>query len=228
MKISACILAFLLLFYSITSAVFGQISYHFPEASEGQINEAVAKIVPIRWLPSHPLYFLIRVRETFSRALQPSSAKRAGFDFVLSGKRLKEAYLLLENGDLKNTGKSLNRYSSKLADVGKQLEKARSQNQDIAALTAEMSERFKNHEVLLYAISKKSEAGDLDEVINASGDSFVNSIMVINNILPGVKDRYKTITNAENIESSQSAMPTPSPLGTFQASPSARPKRIIY
>src|SRR3989344_6029581 len=105
--VSACLLVIFAVLVLVVFPVFGQTSYHFPEASEGQINEAIAKIVPIRWLPSHPLYFLIRAKETFSRALQPSSAKRAGFDFVLSGNRLKEAYLLLENGDLKNTGKSL-------------------------------------------------------------------------------------------------------------------------
>ncbi|MDP2632533.1 MAG: DUF5667 domain-containing protein [Candidatus Curtissbacteria bacterium] len=227
--ISVCLLVIFAVLVLIVFPVFGQINYHFPEASEGQINEAVAKIVPIRWLPSHPLYFLIRAKETFSRSLQPSSVKRAEFDFVLSGKRLKEVYMLLDHGDSGGAKKSLLRYSTKLEDVGRQLEKARSQNQDVAALVAQMADGFKYQEVFLFAIVQKAQGSDLDTNINIAGASFVATIKIVNNISPGVEDRFKTIVEAKLRESSASALPSPSPeVGTYQASPSAKPRRIIY
>lgn len=227
--ISACLLVIFAVLVLIVFPVFGQTNYHFPEASEGQINEAIAKIVPIRWLPSHPLYLLIRTKETFSRFLQPSSVKRAEFDFVLSGKRLKEVYILLDRGDSKSAKKSLLRYSTKLEDVGRQLEKARSQNQDVAALVAQMADGFKYQEVLLFAIAQKAQGSDLDTTINIAGASFVATIKIVNNISPGVEDRFKTIVEEKLRESSASALPSRDPeVGTYQASPSARPRRIIY
>lgn len=230
-RVSVCLFIIFVVLFSIISPGLAQTQkYSFPQASDGQINEAILKIVPVRWLPSHPLYFLISIKETVYRTFQPSSAKRADFDFVLAGKRLKEAYLLLDKEDIKNSGKSLFRYSSKLEDMNKQLTRARSQNQDVAAIVAEMAEGFKNQEVLLYAISKKAQGSNLDQAINDAGASFVKSVFEINNVVPGVKDRFKTITDMEAVESSLSAVPTPSPMTKIfeQASPSVRPKRIIY
>lgn len=228
-KILACLLVIFAVFVLIVFPVFGQTNYHFPEASEGQINEAIFKIVPIRWLPSHPLYFLIRAKEAFSRSLQPSSVKRAEFDFVLSGKRLKEVYMLLDYGDFKDAKKTLLRYSTKLEDVGRQLEKARSQNQDVAALVAQMADGFKYQEVLLFAIVQKAQGSDLDPNINIAGAGFVATIKIVNNISPGVEDRFKTIVEAKLKESSASALPSRDPIiETNQGSPTVRPRRIIY
>ena len=224
--VSACILSFLLFFYSTASTVLAAHQYYFPEASEGQINEAILKIVPVRWLPSNPFYFLISAKETVSRLFMPSSAKRADFDFVLSGKRLKETYLLLEKGDARNANKTLERYASRLNTMDGQLEKARSQNQDIAAIVAGMAEGFKYQEILLFAIWQKTEGPALDVAQSA----FVKSIDEINNIIPGVKDRFKTVASAEMVESSSSARPSPPPDrdNIPQATSSVRPRRIIY
>ena len=230
--ISVCLITIFAALILIVSPIFAQSQkYYFPQASEGQINEAIAKIVPVRWLPSHPLYFLITAKETISRILQSSSANRAQFDFVLSGKRLKEVYLLLDRGDVKSANKTLLRYSSRLAAMDTQLEKARSQNQDIAEIVAEMAEGFKNQEVLLFAISKKGSADDsnFDNSLSTAQSSFIKAVFEINNVRPGVKDRFKTVTDKEKVEASQSAVPTPADNTTFiQASPSARPRRIIY
>lgn len=223
--ISVCLIIFVVLILLISPILAHGQEYVFPEATDGQIGEAISKTVPVRFLPSSPLYFLIIAKEITARFFQPSSAKRAEFDFVLASKRLKETYLLLENGDKKNAEKSLARYSSKLKDSDEQLEKARSQNQDVAAIVAEMAEGFKNQEVLLFAISKKIDPGDQN--LNEAGAAFVKSVMVINNVMPGVKDRFKTITEREK-EATFSATPSPSPEVTLPASPSARPRRIIY
>src|SRR5438309_11979055 len=107
--LSACLLSTLLVFFSF-SFVFAKYDYNFSNFSEGDVNEALQRIVPYRLLPSHPLYFLIRAKETFDRQLNLSDAKRAVFDLILSGKRLNEAYDLFETNDIKNANKSLKRY----------------------------------------------------------------------------------------------------------------------
>lgn len=229
--ISVCLITIFAALILLASPILAQgQKYYFPEATEGQTNEAIFKIVPIRWLPSHPLYFLIQVKEIFSRAFQSSSAKRADFDFVLSGKRLKETYLLLDRGDVKRANNTLQKYSSRLTAMDTQLEKARSQNQDVAAIVAEMAEGFKNQEVLLWAISKKGPADEsnFDKSLTDAQTSFIKAVFEINNIMPGVKDRFKTITDQEK-EATLSATPTPSPdVMPLPSSPSVRPRRIIY
>src|SRR6266513_536851 len=102
--ISACLLTSLFVFFSFSS-IFAQSNYNFSNFNDGDINEALQRIVPFRILPSHPLYFLIKVKEVFDRQLKPSAAKRAEFDLVLSGKRLNEAYALFNKGDIKNASK---------------------------------------------------------------------------------------------------------------------------
>lgn len=229
--ISVCLIAVFVVLSLVTYPVLAHSQkFYFPEAGEGQISDAVGKIVPVRWLPSHQLYFLIFSKEAISRMFQSSSAKRAQFDFVLSGKRLKEVYLLLEKGDMKRANNSLMKYSSRLSAMNTQLEKARSQNQDVAAIVAEMAEGFKNQEVLLWAISKKIDGSDhtLDQTLGDARSAFVESVFAINNIVPGLKDRFKTITDEEK-EATMAPLPLPSPEALpSTASPSVRPKRIIY
>src|SRR3989344_6465925 len=169
-KFSACLIPFkkswlgiclsvlglsLLVSTFIPLKVFAHTDYQFEEFSEGQINDALTKTVPLRFLPSHPLYFLINIKEIISRFFQPSSVEKARFEFILSGKRLKETYLLLEKGDVKNTSKSLRKYSKRLDSMKRQIEKARSQNQSVVAFTDEIAEGLKLHEILLSAISRK-------------------------------------------------------------------------
>ena len=230
---SACLIIFLLLFFLTVPLSLAHTDYQFPSYTEGQVNEALAKTVPIRFLPSNPLYFLITVKETVSRFFRPSSLEKARFDSILSGKRLKETYLLLEKGDIKNASKSLRRYLKRLDSMNRQTEKARSQNQSVVAFIDETAEGLKLHEVLLSAISKKwqnyQEGYNFDDNFDAAFGEFINTILTIDNIKPGLKNRFKTATSSATLENGPSAAPTPSPSLMIQdGSPSAKPRRIIY
>ena len=230
---SACLLFFFLLFFLTVPLSLAHTDYQFPSYTEGQISEALEKTVPLRFLPSHPLYFLINIKEIISRFFQPSSVEKARFDFILSGKRLKETYLLLEKGDVKNTSKSLRKYSKRLDSMKRQIEKARSQNQSVVAFTDEIAEGLKLHEILLSAISRKwqnyQEGYNFDDNFDAAFGEFINTILIIDNIKPGLKNRFKTATSSATLENGPSASPTPSPSLMIQDdSPSAKPRRIIY
>src|SRR3989338_4958276 len=110
--VSACLTAlFFLAFFA--NIAFAQVPSSFPEATAGEINEAVEKLPHVRILPSNPLHFFIRVKENISRFFNASSVKRAEFDLVLSGKRLKETYLLTEKNNVANASKSLSQYSNR-------------------------------------------------------------------------------------------------------------------
>ncbi len=235
-KVFACFLAFLC--FSSIFPIFAQssaVKYQIPEASEGQINEAVQNIVPLRFLPGHPLYFLIVVKETFNSFFQPSSAKVAQFQAVLSGKRLKETYQLILEGDNSNAFNNLEKYQKTNIRVIDKLQKAIGQNQEVTPLAAEIAESLKSQEVLFYAILNhdKELMNNNDYKIRFENgvESFISVAMTINSIKPGIKDRFKTViswegTNKELLkEATGSATPEPR---LFEATASVRPKRIIY
>ena len=202
--ISACLMAFFL----VLSLNFGQVLAHsfysFPEVSQGQVNEALQRIVPVRFLPSHPLYFLIITKEFFARLARPSAEKKASFDFVVAGKKLKETHMELEKNDLKNTRLGLLRYSRQLEKFADQFEKTKSQNQDMTSLALEVAEGLKDQETLIISIFNKyreKEKFDIDFDISFD-DAFSNfgrSVFLVDNIKPGLKDRYKSITGDGNI-----------------------------
>ena len=190
--VSACLTALFFL------AFFAKVSYaqieSFPKATDGQINEAVEKLPHVRILPSNPLHFFIRVKEKVSRFFNASSVKRAEFDLVLSGKRLKEAYLFTEKNDVANASKSLFQYSRRLEKLTEQMEKAGSQNQDVLELSERIADDLSMHERLFYVLSQKSEsyqngynfAGNFQKAEN----EFKETVSAIDNVKPGLKDRF--------------------------------------
>lgn len=194
---SACLAIFLIFLFSVQS-VFAHSQDRFAQVTGGQINEALAATVPLRFIPSHPLYFLITIKETGLRMLKPSSVKKAEFDFILCGKRLKEVYLLLEKNDVKNASRVLTRYSKRLSIMTAQMEKAKSQNQDTTALVDQIVEGLGRHEILLAAIEDKfalmEDSFSFDEKYKSAVEEFIGTIKRLEIIKPGVKNRFKIVT----------------------------------
>lgn len=193
--ISVCFAVLLLVFASTSiSSVFGTDDYQFPKATAGQINEAVEKLSHVRILPPNPLNFFISVKENITRFFNASAAKRAEFDLTLSGKRLKEAYLLTEKNDVKNASKALFKYSRRLEKLREQMEKAKIQNQVVVELSEKIADDMAMHERFLYVISQKSEsyqnsynfAGNFQKAEN----EFMETVLAIDNVKPGLKDRF--------------------------------------
>lgn len=226
---SVCLLSFLLFFFTLSPA--GALAVEFPQVSDGQINEALLKTVPLRFIPSSPFYFLISVKEAILWGFQPSSAKRAELDMVLAGKRLKESYLLVANGDIKNASTNMARYDQKIRKMTEGLEKARSQKQDVTTLVSEMAEDMKSHEVLFFAIKKRAEGREGDygfgENYNWAAAGFIDAVAVLDNVRPGIKDRFKSASRSAEPQESLLESAPKSP-GFIEASPSVKPRKIIY
>jgi len=222
-----CLIGFLLLF-SIPSKTAAHTTYNFQTVSAGQIDEALLRLVPVRFLTSHPLYFLILAKENVTRFFQPSAAKKAQFDVVLSGKKLKESYLLLIRGDVPNSGRTLASYSKRLDKMVDQLERARSQNQEVSSLVDFMAENLRVHETVFFGIQKEWElvedVYDFDSNFARAVASHAAAVMAIDNVKPGLRDRFTT----DDGEATEEAKPTPYPTPYIQeATPSVKPKRII-
>ncbi len=236
-KISVCLTAFLLVLFTVFGTVnsFARKDYQLPQATDGQVSEAIAKIVPLRFLPSSPLYFLITIKETFNRFFQSSSVKKTDFDLTLADKRIKEAYLLLAKEDTKSAGNALLGYSNRVDTMMTQLDRARSQNQDVVPLIGEIADDLRNHEIILSAIdklrSKNNEKfnAEFDSDMDRAVGSFVKAILGLDSIKPGIRDRFKFSTGSAVINQfvpSPTPSPTPSPI--LNSSPNQTPRKIIY
>lgn len=226
--ISVCLTIFLLPIFIVTN-VFARTEYDFPKSTDGQINEALQRLVPVRFLIDNPLYIVSSFKESLTRFLAPSAVKKAEFDMILSGKKIKEAYLLVSVGDIKNTSRTLGLYKKRVEKMANQLEKARSQNQSVDALVDVMAENLRIHETLFFAIDTKrdsfEDAYSFDSNFDAAVAAHAKAVMVLDNIKPGIADRFTTTKN----EATEEAKPMPSPFEKLiiEASPSVKPRRII-
>lgn len=229
--ISACLVVVLLFFTSIAPA-FGQSGYNFPKITSGEVQGALQETVPIRLLPGNPFYFLISIKEVINRFFQPSAVKRSQFDFTLSGKRLKEIYMLMAKSDYRRASSNLIRYAKQNESVIRQLEKARSQNQAVEPAIGTMADSLRFHEELLIIIydMKPSSADtyNFDGSFSQAIDSFKTLVGEIDNIKPGIKNRFhisKTVDASGSAEVNSKSLPSPTPA---EATPTYKPRRIIY
>ncbi len=222
------LLIFLIAALILPLNIFSSSNIQYPVPTAGEIDKAVEKIPVGRFLPDQPLYFLISLKETFTRLVQPSAAQRSEFDFILAGKRLKEAYLLGKKGNNHQASSNLIKYQKRLAAMTNQLEKARSQHQDIAKIVGNISDQFAYQERLILAIIAD---GNIDKMsIDAAIAGFQNGVDEINKINPGVKDRFQILKLEKTAESPQ-PQPSPSPAVSHfppASTPSSSPRRIIY
>lgn len=226
--VSVCLVIILLVFL-LHTPVLAQNQYNFTPASDGQVNQALERIVPVRFYDPHPLHVFVVVKENVTLFFQPSAVKKAEFNMTLAGKRLKEAYLLQMKGDINNSSADLKAYSKKTNKMVDQLEKARSQNQDIENLIGTIAENLRSHESLFYVMWEKApddDAYSFRSNFDLAVDAHVRAVMALDNIKPGIRDRFST-TKEATPEAVPSPSPSPSPTAK-ESSPSVRPRRIIY
>lgn len=217
-KLLSCFILFAALFLA-TQTTFAKDNYE--NVSDGQVNEALNNLPHVRFLPPNPLYYLIRSKELFNRFFTASSVDRARFDFMVSGKRLREMHDLAEKNDGRNFMDLIESYQISTERSIKQLEKARTQNQEIAPIVDEIISDLNYHEVLLLNMNNRNIAG-IDKVIE-NFKVYVNSI---EKFKAGTKNKFK-ITKENNLENlGKEHLPSPIPTSSFETT--ASPKRIIY
>lgn len=230
MRLLFACLVFALPFFTLNPSVFAHSDHDLGQVSGGQINEALGKTTPIRFLPSSPFYIFIIAKENFSRFFQPAAKDRAQFDEILAEKRIKEVYLLLKNKNLEKSSKILDKYSVRLEKTIVQINKARSQSQDVARVLDRISEGIIWQEILLASIQQEGKGNEsFKESYNNALSKFEWYVDEIDKLKPGLKGRLNYIIfedeldNKEfEIESSSSGSAAPI------VTPRANPHKIIY
>lgn len=101
---------------------------------------------------------------------------------------------MTEENDAKAASKSLVKYSQRLQNLSQQLEKARSQNQDVLALSGKIADDLALQQRLLWAISQKYQqfqnSYNFSDNLEGAEEEFKNTVLTINNVKPGLKDRF--------------------------------------
>ena len=145
----------------------------WPEFDQGKIDEALNNLSPVNKLPGEMFYFLISAKEATQRFFKSTPVERASFDVMLSGKRLKEAYLLAKNGKYNKVSESLKRYNQKVDDIFKQLAKIEKRN--LSNLTVlEKLQRSAFYQQRLFAAINQVKDGDesFKENLHLAGEAY--------------------------------------------------------
>lgn len=132
----------------------------WPEFDQGKIDEALNNLSPVNKLPGEMFYFLISAKETTQRFFKSTPVERASFDVMLSGKRLKETYLLAKNGEYDKASESLKRYNQSVDNFFKQLAKMEKQKLSNFETLEKLSKNLFYQQRLFAAIN---QAEDDDE-----------------------------------------------------------------
>lgn len=123
-----------------------------PIPQKGQVEEHLLKLSPIRWLPDNRFYFLIVWKESIQHLLKANTAKKAYFDTILTGKRIKEAYLLAQKGSLPLSLQTTIRYTKQLKRLEKELTAGQTQGADVMATLNLLSDNLFRHQDLMAQI----------------------------------------------------------------------------
>lgn len=221
-KLLVCLI--ILLTLSVPSTLFAQ--NRESRVTGGQVNEALANMPHSRFLPNNPLYYFVRAKELFGRFFNASAVDRAEYDVMISSKRLKEIYLLVQDGKSDTAIRLRDDYSGSLEKNIDQLRKAKSQNQEGGPLLDEIVDDLGYQEILIIHLQDNAKNGEQDSDANYLVQSFDKYVSDLELFKPGIRSRFKLLrADVEiNIETAQ---PSPSPV-IFITTDSAKPRRIIY
>ncbi|OGD85799.1 hypothetical protein A2Z23_00770 [Candidatus Curtissbacteria bacterium RBG_16_39_7] len=145
-------------FLGLNSLVFAQETKSLPQVTNlplpqnGQVDEHLPRLSPIKLLPDHPIYFLITWKENAQRFLEGNVSQKAHFDTILAGKRIKETYLLIQKGNFKTSMGTVKRYSKQMERLEKELSGAQKQGADVVTTLDLLADNLFRHQDLMAQI----------------------------------------------------------------------------
>lgn len=125
---------------------------HLPIPKSHELANDIAKLSPVRFLPGHPSYLFVTLKEKIEKFLRPSTKDKAHFDAILAGKRIKEAYLLVEKKDYRRAREAVERYDQRMENLSKSLSSAQNQGQDVVKTVDLLSDHLGRHQDLMAQI----------------------------------------------------------------------------
>ena len=82
-----------------------------------EVKMIIDSLAPVSHLPDSVLYPLILIKEDFEEALKPNQLEKIKWKLVISNKRLKEAYLLVEQNKIESASNNILAYISSLEAI---------------------------------------------------------------------------------------------------------------
>lgn len=159
--------AFFLAFFLSLSPGFAQTRLPTPEAAGNggqnlpkvepyEIDESLVRLSPIRFLPDHPLYFVITVKEKFDHFAKSNKAKKALFDTHLAGKKIKESYLLVQKNNFEKAGQTLKNYQKINQRLREELRDAQNQGSPVFETEMLMADNLERHLKIIIVLASQS------------------------------------------------------------------------
>lgn len=191
-KILSIFLSFFLFLLAFSTTALAQ---EVPQAKTGvDFETAINTLSPVRWLPDHPLYFLITLKENLQTTFQPNSERKAEWQMILSGKRLKEAYLLIQKNKINQAANALAKYEEKIGQATREIDKAKGEGRDTARLIELLSDNLRRHEAVLDGVITKapeSARAGLTRAIEVSSRGLQKAIEAVQKVKPTPKPTEK-------------------------------------
>jgi hypothetical protein len=158
-----------------------------PLPQNGQVEEHLPRLSPIKFLPDHPFYFLITWKENAQRLLKADSARKAHFDTILAGKRIKETYLLTKKGNLKTSLETVKRYGNQMERLEKELTNAQKQGADVITILDLLADNLFRHQDLMAQIAVDVPNDQRDEFLkelNRANEKLISVAKLLEKVRP--------------------------------------------
>lgn len=93
------------------------------DVNNDEVRLIVDSFAPISYLPDSILYPLVLIKEDFEEALKPNQLEKIKWKIIISNKRLKEAYTLLEQNKIEPASNNILAYISSLEAIKESIDK---------------------------------------------------------------------------------------------------------
>ena len=160
-----------------------------PKVENYEIEETLVRLSPIRFLPDHPLYFLLALKEKVDHFTKPDKTAKALFDAHLSGKKIKEAYLLSQKNKFGDAQKSLKNYQKVGQRLRDELTQAASQGLPVFEIESLLADNLVRHLKIIIVLVPKSPDQDFKQELSKSLESAVEIGKLLEKHLPDAKER---------------------------------------
>lgn len=165
------------------------VNSNLPNVPSWEVDEALLKLSPIRFLPDHPLYFFITLKEKFDHITKPDKATKALFDINLTGKRIKESYQLVQKNKLTEAKSSLKSYQEVSLQLRSELTEAASQGLPVFEVEKTMADSLERQLKIILVLAQKGTDEDFEEELANSVESIKLSAKLLEKHLPDAAER---------------------------------------
>lgn len=166
-----------------------------PKVERWEVEENLTRLSPVRFLPDHPLYFLISTKETIDYFRQKDKAQKSLFDVHLSGKKIKETYLLVQKNNLEKATDSLKNYQRVNQRLATELTQAINSGLPAIEAAKVLSEGLERHLQIIVFLSYQSSDVRFLQELSDSVETVKTTAKLLEKHFPGAAAKIESLTN---------------------------------